>query len=369
MEQQENKKNKIQNAIKHLCFDSIEEANYQIILNQYTDLLKELLILFIEYIKDKDSDFYHKINKNNLLNDAFIISPEISFMILFNNSSIKEVYPLFRKLIIAEDAKNTRTLPHEYKSLWSSDGGFFISLNERGNDFFIYEAPKLFDKTPIDFLSPFSSFIKNEEMGEDYRLKIKNYGIEEFDSIIETINDCTFPLKEDLKIIINFISTFTLSLIPKKHSKNYFTSGSNNLYIGRSVLTNLHIISREILIESLVHEAAHSYLYMLEAISPWMPDIEDSIRNGNVVTSCWTGNNISVRSFSQAIFIWFSLYNFWALCQEHELYNQEFINKRLSFIRNGFQKLNIEKVEDCFSTSFSNDTKKAINSVQNIVLN
>ncbi|QTE21990.1 hypothetical protein [Polaribacter cellanae] len=335
--------------------------------------------LYKDYIEtqiDKEV-FYNKnicnlITQYDLLNKGypFIMTPEMSHILLYKKKSIKENFSLVEKLIYAEVAKETKkVLNPEFKDLWTSDGSFFISYDNEKKDFFIYESPLLLNKIPIDFLSPFSSLMNNEEMGEKDSLQIQNYDHEEFESIIQKLEVSISPLKGTCQNVLDFIQKFTLTIIPKKHKENYFSSGSNGLYIGRTVLSNLHITSKELIVEALVHEAVHSYLYMIEVLKPWMPDFESSRKFGNQVASFWTGNLISVRSFTQAVFIWYSLYNFWKICKDKSLYDEGFINNRLNFITKGFERLKLNEIEKMTSIVFPIETKNTILAIQDKILN
>lgn len=360
--------NNILYAVKDLDLtNQNQQLSYKEIYSEYVKLLKNKSKSYLKELKHKDPELYSAIVESNLLSASFIVSPEVSFLLLFNHNNI-ESYSLFRRLVIAEKAKNERKGLGGYQSLWTSDGSFFISLKD-DNDFFIYESPLLLKKIPIDFISPFSSLIKNEEMGESDSLKIKNYDPDDFSSIFEFLVNSTKPLNNELPFILDFVSLFTLTIIPKKHSGNYFSSGSNGFYIGRTVLTNLDLASKELLIEAIVHEATHSYLYMIESLSPWMPDFDASKKIGNNIASCWTGNKISIRSFFQAIFIWYTLFNFWSICKKSGIYNQEFVTQRLSFIKMGFEKLDLDYLQNSFNFSVSDVTKEVIIKTQTKILN
>lgn len=273
--------------------------------------------------------------------ENFILAPEISYLASHATAEQAEAVSEFLyKAVLAEFAKNTQdTGP--YKALWSVRGDFFINQSEGDKEAFIFHAPQILDQVAVDFNSPYCSFITNEELGAPKDAAIANYPIEQMEEIMQVLQQAVAPLQASYPEAIRFIQQFTFHLIAKIFPNGGFSSGSNGLYIGRVVLCNIETASTELIAEAFVHEAAHGYLYMLENLQAWMPSHEHSRKLGATVPSCWTGNHISLRSFSQAIFVWYSLWNFWKGAQARSLYRAEFVEKRILFIQQGFEKLDL----------------------------
>lgn len=63
------------------------------------------------------------------------------------------------------------------------------------------------------------------------------------------------------------------------------------------------------LVSAILHEAIHSYLYMVEAEFPFSADV-NRLR-GWTARSPWSGRELPIASFVHAVFVWFGLAQFW----------------------------------------------------------
>lgn len=278
--------------------------------------------------------------------ESFVLAPEISHLAIHASEEQAEVVSDFLyKAVVAESAKTTLD-PRPFEALWSIRGDFFINRSGESEEPFVYYAPEVIDQIALDFNSPYCAFISNEELGASDDAPVANYDMEKIEEILEQLQRAVEPMESSCSEIIRFIQQFTFHLIPKIHPAGGFSSGSNGLYIGRVVLCNIEETPAELIAEAFVHEAAHGYLYMLETLEPWMPSYEHSRKLGASVPSTWTGNHISLRSFSQAIFVWYSLWNFWKEAQTKGLYRAEFVEERISFIQQGFEKLDLAHLQN-----------------------
>jgi|GEM_PF-3533024 len=299
--------------------------------------------------------------------DEFMLAPEISHLALHATSDQAEaVSDFLYKAVLAEVAKSTgETGPFE--ALWSIRGDFFINQTQ-GEEAFVYHAPELFDGVTVDFNSPYCSFISNDELGATDESPIANYPMERMEEMMEILHQAVAPMQTSWPEIIRFIQKFTFHMIAKTLPNEGFSSGSNGLYIGRVVMCNLENTPLELIAEALVHEAAHGYLYMLETLQPWMPSQEHSRELGPSVPSCWTGNHISLRSFSQAVFVWYSLYNFWKAAQAKGLYRPEFVANRIQFIENGFEKLDMPHLQNLAKGTIPKPTMAVFQQLKSSIL-
>jgi HEXXH motif-containing protein len=90
-----------------------------------------------------------------------------------------------------------------------------------------------------------------------------------------------------------------------------FSSSSSRRHPGAACLSN--VTSSEIhiyrIVDALLHEAIHSFLYALEREMPfYRTDHPVEPR----VNSPWTGVNLALHAFVHACFVWFTLARFWS---------------------------------------------------------
>lgn len=90
-----------------------------------------------------------------------------------------------------------------------------------------------------------------------------------------------------------------------------FSSFSHHRWPGRSGFGNAQLtgINFVTICDALVHEAIHSFLYLVEEHYPLL--IVGAERAEVKLQSPWTGRALSLRSFVHAIFVWFGLWQFW----------------------------------------------------------
>ncbi len=300
--------------------------------------------------------------------EGFLLAPEISHLAIHASpDQAGAVSEFLYKAVMAEAAKTTQdTGP--FNALWSIRGDFFITKGAENDTPFVYQAPRILDNIAMDFNSPYCSFISNEELGAAEGTSVGNYEMEQFETMMELLHRALAPLQSAYPEAVRFIEEFTYHLIGKTHPSGDFSSGSNGLYIGRVVLCNIETTSAELIAEAFVHEAAHGYLYMLETLQPWMPSYEHSREIGHNVPSCWTGNHISLRSFSQAIFVWYTLWQFWKKVQARNLFRAEFVERRLQFIGQGFEKLDLSHLQKLAAGTIPPTSMDAFRILQSSIL-
>jgi hypothetical protein len=109
------------------------------------------------------------------------------------------------------------------------------------------------------------------------------------------------------------VAAWTRVIVPQSSPSGLFWSGSNGEYVGRVVLVNIaeERVSIEEIVDALVHEAIHGFLYMHESLEPWVLDLSLYTDEGAIV-SPWSGTLLPVRPFMQACFVWYGLTMFWA---------------------------------------------------------
>jgi hypothetical protein len=88
-------------------------------------------------------------------------------------------------------------------------------------------------------------------------------------------------------------------------------SSSFSQYIGLALFVNPHLprVDVEKLTDSIVHEAIHSMLFMLEEVES--PFLLNRLSAKIMVTSPWSGNVINLHAYLHACLVWYGLYWLW----------------------------------------------------------
>ena len=120
-------------------------------------------------------------------------------------------------------------------------------------------------------------------------------------SVIRKVSPATYSF------VLRFSSQIT---ILEYENLPRFTSASNNAYHRKMCLVNLAKLEYGILeiLDSIVHEAIHSFLYSVELFFPFTDKAHDK---PDLILSPWTGRRLSAHSFAHACFVWSALGMFW----------------------------------------------------------
>jgi hypothetical protein len=110
-----------------------------------------------------------------------------------------------------------------------------------------------------------------------------------------------------------FIRDFTevLALRADLEDREVFRSGTFDRYIGLVFLTNPHLdrIDREGLVNALLHESIHGFLFTAEVVRGWFVRTADP--RGLSLRSPWTGARLALPSYVHACLVWYGLHQFW----------------------------------------------------------
>jgi HEXXH motif-containing protein len=137
----------------------------------------------------------------------------------------------------------------------------------------------------------------------------------------------------------SFVTNFTrVLLLQENPAEAKFSSYSVGQYIGRSVLSNPHLVDEVLLAEAMVHEAIHALLYMQQHQPPWGLEInEDQYDDSAKVTSPWTGRPLAVTAYLHACFVWYGLLQLWSLAVGSEAFPVRRVRGRIARAALGFE--------------------------------
>lgn len=114
--------------------------------------------------------------------------------------------------------------------------------------------------------------------------------------------------------VFDFVTSLTRVVVPRRDPGHagFYTSASTRNAIGRAALNNPFgpRVTQAMLVSSLVHETILAYLYIDEQRQPLVTDWRRA--SDTVVTSPWTGGDLSVPTYLHACYVWHGLANLWS---------------------------------------------------------
>lgn len=132
--------------------------------------------------------------------------------------------------------------------------------------------------------------------------------------------------EEARAIVAAFTRAIVIRSDPTENER--LTSFSTEHYIGRVGFSNLdaRAVSPARVADSLVHEAIHSLIYVVELARPLLAArlVDDPAATLTIrVASPWTGRSLDVHSFAHACFVWFGLAGFWRRAIEAGVFHED----------------------------------------------
>lgn len=124
-------------------------------------------------------------------------------------------------------------------------------------------------------------------------------------------------------------------VVMRKTAKKSFCSFSSCYFVGRVTMTNPHKVDNLAVMEALVHEAIHSFLYMHCPSPDWGLVSNAKAAPGKVI-SPWTGREISLCAFLHACFVWYGILYFWGDKQIKKCSGNEGVRGRMVRASKGF---------------------------------
>ena len=116
-----------------------------------------------------------------------------------------------------------------------------------------------------------------------------------------------------------------------------FKGSSNRSIIGRVNLINPHLeyVNDTVIASSLIHEAIHSMLYLIEEDTPMV--LDRNAAEGIFVVSPWSEKRIHLSAFTHAVYVWYGLLNFWKLRQTDVVFRETTVAYYHDFCSRGFR--------------------------------
>jgi hypothetical protein len=273
-----------------------------------------------------------------------LLAPKVSCRIGWTPAdSLKEHIAYLRRCVHVERVREGSTEPCLAAAAWSAIGDFYCSatplpmeLREllvpatgTGSACCAYNSRSFGPGIPFD-LSP--DHVAGDGLGEADPL-LSRMTATELGRLIAAL-DVAFELVSKVNERAQWlVRTFTRTVVVRKLRAEGFGSSSTLSYPGRTLLINPlnEGVSTEMLAESLVHEAIHSYIYEMEAVDWWTRD-----DHGCTVRSPWSGNILTLHAFVHASFVWFGLAQFWMDALRRDLVLDAVLEARICKCVQGF---------------------------------
>jgi hypothetical protein len=190
-------------------------------------------------------------------------------------------------------------------ALWTALGDAYLPPVKNRNPRI---APRLVSGLPVDGVSPHAerALAIDPDLTRLPTPAECDEAVQKLDDAMETIGAVAQPA---LDLIV--ATTRVVVLGAGSGPNQAFSSFSHRRWLGRSGLGNAQLpnVTISTLCDALVHEAIHSFLYLIEEHYPLLAVSGESA--GVKLLSPWTGRLLSLRSFVHAIFVWFGLWQFW----------------------------------------------------------
>ncbi|PID71051.1 MAG: hypothetical protein CR985_01660 [Flavobacteriales bacterium] len=320
---------------KKNCLDFFIKVNLdykKILKSKFNDYLASINTNYSETIIGE----IEKLNYRKI--DDFLEFPTISNIIFNEKNWDDEInFSNVYKGLKAEVAflENNFDLSRSENYLWTSDGSYLTYFD--GKKFKQFISPKIGNSIPVDNYSP-SYFSFTPEAINEYEDVFVDYEIEDLLDQVNVINESYDRLPKNHKIFIEiYIKSFMLKKLVGK-SKKTISSCSDGDYIGRIAFVNSHKMSDWFIMESLIHEAIHGFIFQLNKTTKF---ITTYVKNDLNFKSPWTGNSLTLYNLIEAIHVWYAIYQYHIDFGISE-FDEKVSNERTNWLKKGFEKLDLK---------------------------
>jgi hypothetical protein len=107
---------------------------------------------------------------------------------------------------------------------------------------------------------------------------------------------------------------------------------------------------------------------MIDTVEKWMPANTIMHKVGRAISSPWTGRQLNPGNFCQAVFVWYGLLNFWKWALASNLYGKCYAEKRITVIQKGFEKVEIDSLNEKLSLQLNDNVLETVEAVKATVL-
>lgn len=267
-----------------------------------------------------------------------LAAPETSRRIAKIQYGTSRHVEFFRSAISVEEILQGRNSP---RPCWSGLGDFYFAGSticdpryEDWNPEQSLVAPRLGSLIPVDFLSPHA-----REINSLPNCPFVPYTPQEAAAIWKNLDTALSHIASIDRNACSLIRRFVSVVVPRTNPSRPHSSGASSTpsHIGRLLIRNCHLMSVGGLIDSLVHEAIHALLFVIEICEPFITDMS---ANQIFVRSPWSNNLLPVQTYLHACFVWYGLANFWAHAEVSGLLRPDSATNYRTIAMSGYQSVN-----------------------------
>jgi uncharacterized protein len=268
--------------------------------------------------------------------DCLLLCPNISNPLIWGQRPDGEVLrELMAYLVLQGQAGRHAHLMGPY---WCPSGNKYVDRNGA-----VSQWPVLGDQVGVDLDSPDAVAI-----GSEMPLAAHNWrpmDEEKREATLRSLDEAYACIRDAQPSLDTFMESCTRAVVLRQSGNGKFASFSSCYFIGRIALVNPQIVEPMLLAEALLHEAIHSYLYMLEP-DPYWGLVSASGSANAKVRSPWTGNELPLYAFLHASFVWYGLFFFWARLMQNNRGPNGNVPDYLAYAASGFTRGSLVDVID-----------------------
>ncbi|HET6976351.1 MAG TPA: HEXXH motif-containing putative peptide modification protein [Pyrinomonadaceae bacterium] len=204
------------------------------------------------------------------------------------------------------------------------------SMANNGNEDKAIFAPRVAG-IPIDFASP---NVANAHETDEVKVYLE-FSADERALICENLKEVLRRIKRVSEAAAQLIIQHIKVIIPLKAASAESGSTSQPRFPGRVLLRGVEHGYFGWLAASLIHEAMHQVLYILEWAGPFT--VGESEVKAQKVKSEWTGRDLAPHSYIHACFIWYGVSTFWMRARECDAFKADVCERELEKSMAGFR--------------------------------
>lgn len=276
-------------------------------------------------------------------------APETSFQVsMYRRGELASIISPLLQFLTAEILREGGAVPL-HGPIWSCDGGLYFPSNHPdyvmvNNDSlgWIEDREKPFAAPTrygivLDYLSPYACRpLEQNNFRNPFGPPMRYSRLEQIpvtEKIVSALDGLNLVGSAPWTLVRSLVKT----IMPRAESSYVlFNGGSNRQFMGRVNLHNPHLeyIDRCNVVNSIVHEAIHTFLYLIE--SRVLPVDDREYMYYKLVCSPWSGRDIHLLAYIHATCVWYGLYNFWNLPSVQDHFSGRVRDFYLDFSRKGF---------------------------------
>jgi len=199
----------------------------------------------------------------------------------------------------------------------------------------VYQAPRLANGVPVDHRSPHAA-----RAASGWTSPHPGHEADGMTRVLDKLRTALAVVRDTSPAAYALITASTRAIVVRKDlaTAGSLVSFSTGHVPGRLGFLNLECVEVDVAatVDALVHEAIHSFLYLVEESCPLL---DPRAAAATVyVTSPWSGRRLDLYSFVHACYVWFAIWRFWSLAPAAGAVPPERVDALAHRARRGFDQ-------------------------------